>query len=59
MSPRRLRSSMNLVVIMPPVGIQEPQWSRDAPAGAAAGTGVGAGAPTSGTVVNPRPPVDL
>ena len=27
MRPRRLRSSMNRVAIMPPVGIHEPRWS--------------------------------
>ena len=30
MSPRRLRSSMNRVAIMPPVGIHDPRWSRGA-----------------------------
>ena len=28
MRPRRLRSSMNRVAIMPPVGIDDPRWSR-------------------------------
>ena len=32
MRPRRLRSSMNLVAIMAPVGIGDPRWSRDEPA---------------------------
>jgi hypothetical protein len=39
-SPRRLRSSMNLVAIMPPVGIQDPLWSRGPSNGAAGGGGV-------------------
>ena len=58
MSPRRLRSSMNLVVIMraggdprsPVVARRIDRRGRRA--------GVGPVAPTSGTVVTPRPPVD-
>jgi hypothetical protein len=41
MSPRRLRSSMNLVVIMAPVGIGEPRWSRGAASGTVAPLAVG------------------
>ena len=44
MSPRRLRSSMNRVAIMPPVGIHDPRRSRDELRRAGAGTGCGAAA---------------
>ena len=39
--PRRLRSSMKRVVIMPHVGIHEPRWSLSA--GARMGVGAGPG----------------
>ena len=57
MSPRRLRSSMNLVAIMAPVGIHDPRRSCDGPPPAAIPSGAGTGAPTSGIVVIPKPPV--
>jgi hypothetical protein len=46
MRPRRLRSSMNRVEIMAGVGIHDPLESREPRGGAAAVSGVGAGAPT-------------
>ena len=54
MSPRRLRSSLNLVVIIPKVGIGDPRWSRLAGRQVDVGRG---GAPRSDTVVIPGPPV--
>ena len=53
-SPRRRRSSIKRVVIMPQFGIHEPRWST----GVCPGIGVGAepGAPTSVTTVIPLLP---
>jgi len=49
MRPRRFRSSMSLVPIMPAVGIGDPRWSFATSTGT--GTGLGAGGNTSEIVV--------
>ncbi len=51
MSPRRLRSSINLVVIMAPVGTHDPRRSCRLPAGGRRPVAI------SMSVVTPRPPV--
>ncbi len=48
-SPRRRRSSMKRVVIMPQVGIHEPRWSPRVSVGT--GVAAGPGVPRSVTVV--------
>ena len=53
MSPRRFRSSMNRVVIIPPVGIHDPRRSGARPRG----MGAGAEAVTSEITVIRMPPV--
>ena len=56
MRPRRVRSSMILVAIMPTVGTGDPRRSRECPAGAGWAACSGAGAPLAGMVVIPGPP---
>jgi hypothetical protein len=53
MRPRRLRSSMNLVLIIAADGTQDPRWSGVDPTG----TGIGVAVTTSGRPVIAIPPV--
>lgn len=59
MRPRRRRNSMNLVAIIPMVGIGELRRSRECLAGAACTGRPGVDAPAAGTVVILGPPACL